>query len=198
MKVTKVRKPGSIYFPDAYLAPSEGSLESDTCATAIILGTSVDGVSYVSDLVSSLGVHISPHISNLSDAPPSPNVSEGINVYAQKLDSEHELWGWSNPRADQRLEAIQHYFRSPKYVLVWSDILAHLFNMSGSIEVSSSELLDAQRREQVIVDLLTRLNGPVLFVSHDKALNSTELLLNELEAFLTLGHQAESKTVNVN
>ena len=193
MKVTKVRKPSSIYFPDTYLKPPEGSQEYGSRATAIIFGTSIDAISYVCELVSSLGVHLSPHISNLSDVLPSSNISDGINVYARKLDSEHDLWGWANPRVDQHLEAIMHHFRSPKYVLVWSDILAHIFNEPGSSEVSSGELLDAQRREQDIVDLLPRLNGPVLFVSHDKAINSPELLLTELEAFLTNGHQAESE-----
>lgn len=192
MKVSKVQKPVSIYFPDTYLEPPEETQEYGSRATAIIFGTSIDATSYVGKLISSLGVHLSPHISNLFDALPSSNISEGINVYARKLDSEHELWGWTNPRADQRLESIQHHFRSPKYVLVWSDILADLFYKLSCVEVSSVELLDAQRREQDIINLLPRLNGPVLFVSHDKAINSPELLVSELEAFLTYGHKVKS------
>ena len=190
--MARVRKPRPtvIYRPESASKPTAREqaqllLEAKTRLTLVILGTPRGGTTMIAGLAQRCGVDIGENLpDNLEDPDFAENDHERIRRAIRERNRSKSLWGWKFPRAAAYLEAVQEKLVNPHYVIVWRDIYSASLRRVVKGEDQIAALNWAQSIQRQNLDLMKKLNGPVLLISYARAIAEPSSVANDICDFI--------------
>lgn len=158
-------------------------------ATIIVVGVPRSGTSMVATCLQELGVPLGSadravredlSIAQALESGDRPTLAERI----AERDAQHTVWGFKRPTAFRVLADYLDMFRNPRLVVTYRDPLAIAARNQLSMQVP---LLKGLRQASRALVGLTRFveeqSVPVMLVSYEKAMQSPDLFVNQLDEF---------------
>ena len=135
----------------------------------------------IAGLAQRCGVDIGENLpDNLEDPEFTENNHEQIRKAIHERNLKKTLWGWKFPRAAAYLEAIQDDLINPHYIIVWRDI----YSASRRRVVRGEDQIEALKWAQSVqrqnLEMMEKLNGPVLLVSYARAVEEPSGVANDI------------------
>lgn len=160
--------------------------------TVVVLGPARGGTTMVASVLQSLGISMGEKLGPvledvaLSRAVESRDVARLKDIVARR-NAAHPLWGWKRPSALKYADVWQGCFRNPYIIAIFRDPFA--IANRNRISMLSDVFQSMERSVQqlgLLVDILSRQQGPVLLCSYEKALISPETFVRAVDSFLEL------------
>ena len=100
------------------------------------------------------------------------------------------VWGWKRPSALTYMARVERYFRSPRYVVVFRDLLAIANRNRISVRADLLDnLYDTAEHYRRLLAFVRKSARPMLLVSYEKAMLNRQAFVDALSAFAgEVGH----------
>ena len=169
-------------------------MEEDGAGTVVVAGLGRSGTSMLAAVLREAGIcmgeqtatgtHEDQHFAALLQS----RQRKELQLLIQERNQNHRLWGLKLPSRQVLEPSLFRLLRRPYLVVIFRDILA----IAGRRQVSRGEDLQRQLRlslheYQRLVRFLARIDHPSLLISYEKALLDPDLLVDQLDRFLSLG-----------
>lgn len=154
--------------------------------TVVIMGVARGGTSMVAGTVRELGVNLGTRLGeNHEDPQFLPFEVDKIREVIQRRNEEHGTWGWKMPHSLQYIEQIQGDLRNPHYILVWRNTLATAISQVNRSDTTINNALQYSSNRLVeMIDKLKLIEGPVLLVNYEQAINHKDDFIDTLAGYL--------------
>ncbi len=172
-----------------------GSPDHTKDKTIVIMGVARGGTSMVAGTVRELGIFLGDRLGENHEDPQflSLDVDKILEVI-ERRNSEHKTWGWKMPHSLQYIEEIQSDLRNPHYILVWRNTLAAAISQVNRSDTTMGNALEySSNRLQEMVQKTKLLNGPVLLVNYEQAINQKEDFIDTVANFVGVDVNDETR-----
>jgi len=163
-----------------------GSPDHTKDKTIVIMGVARGGTSMVAGTVRELGIFLGDRLGeNHEDPQFLPLEVDKILEVISRRNGEHKTWGWKMPHSLQYIEQIQSDLRNPHYILVWRNTLATAISQVNRSDSNINNALEySSNRLQEMIEKTKLLNGPVLLVNYEQAINHKDDFIGTLAEFV--------------
>ncbi len=168
--------------------------------TVIVLGVARGGTSMIAGTLHHLGIAMGENLSAvyediaLSTAIEQNQTKDIASIITQR-NTTFPIWGWKRPSAIQHIQAWHGKFRNPYYVVVFRD----LFSIANRNRISMlsdvvSNMQDANRQFESMLDFVAALKEPTLLVSYEKAMADPLHFVQMLCNFIDINAETATHT----
>ncbi len=157
--------------------------------TFLIFGVNRGGTTATAGAIRRLGMFLGDDLGgNLEDRLFRKRLGmAAIRQTVAARDETHDVWGWKHPHPHQYIDELLPDLRNPRLILVTRDLAANSLGTSSwdreDIDKAIAMYL-AQTRKNV--DLIRRVDRPVLVVSYEKLLVKPEAVVADMAHFCGL------------
>ena len=163
-----------------------GTPDHSADKTIVIMGVARGGTSMVAGTARELGIFLGDRLGeNHEDPQFLPLDIDKIREVIGRRNDEHKTWGWKMPHSLQYIEDVQSDLRNPHYILVWRNTLATAISQVNRSDSTISNALEySANRLQEMIQKTKLLNGPVLLVNYEQAINFKSDFVDTLADFV--------------
>lgn len=163
-----------------------GEPNHDKPKTIVIMGVARGGTSMVAGTAREMGIFLGDQVGeNHEDQKFLTFDLEKLRERVAERNAERETWGWKMPHSLQYIEKLQDDLRNPHYVLVWRNALASAISQVRRSDADINNALEYScARLQEMTSKVPLLNGPVLMVNYEQAVENKQDFIDTLAAYL--------------
>lgn len=155
--------------------------------TYVVLGVMRGGTTMVGGIMRALGVFMGDNIdeNNQESMDFHGRTPDQLAEVIARNNSNHQVWGWKHPNAADYLEGVWPHLVNPHAICVYRDAVANGQALNRWHPFSKMDAIQAAlRRQQRNLNLVSKLAGPKIFVSYEKAERNKRLFLTEFSGLL--------------
>jgi len=172
-----------------------GTADHTADKTIVVMGVARGGTSMVAGTVRELGIFLGDRLGeNHEDPQFLPFDVDKIREVISRRNDEHKTWGWKMPHSLQYIEQVQTELRNPHFILVWRNTLATAISQVNRSDSDIGNALEySSNRLQEMIEKTKLLNGPVLLVNYEQAINQKDDFVDTLADFVGVDVDDETR-----
>lgn len=172
-----------------------GTTDHTDDKTIVIMGVARGGTSMVAGTVRELGIFLGERLGENHEDPQFLTFDvDKIREVIARRNNGYKTWGWKMPHSLQYIEEVQSELRNPHFILVWRNTLAAAISQVNRSDSSIDNALEySGNRLQEMISKTKLLNGPVLLVNYEQAINFKNDFVDTLAEFLGVDVNEETR-----